>query len=256
MKLLLPIPEWQFLDEDGAPYAGGTVQTLVPGTSTPKDSWMDHDGAALNENPITLDAAGRCIIFGSGAYRIILRDALGNLICDQYTDTVISEAMLPVVGAATIAEARALLGIDDIVQAETDRALAAEAALGARIDAETARAEAAETSLRNDLNAEIARAEAAEANLQAQIDATPSGGIPGFLMGSGVTDGMGLCGITFSPPFTTACDSMQATLNANPINCTIRVAGVSATGGTVVVEDTDNTGGQAGVAFFWLAAGH
>ena len=255
MPLLLPIPELQFLDEDGKPYAGGTVETYVPGTSTPKDTWLDHDGSAMNTNPIVLDAAGRCILFGDGEYRLVLRDALGNLIYDQWTSSVVSDAMQPVVMAATIAEARDLLGITDAIQTETDRALAAEAALGSRIDAETARAEAAETSLRNDLNAEIARAEAAEAHLQDQIDASGAV-VPSYRSGSGITDGSGVGPINFSPPFPSACDSLVATLNGNPINCTIRVGGVNAAGGVAIVEDTDNTGGQAGVQFYYIAIGH
>ena len=254
MPLLLPSPELQFCDEDGRPYVGGTVTTLVPDTSTPKATWQDHEGLALNENPIVLDAAGRCILFGSGEYRIILRDADGNLVFDQWTSSVVSDAMQPVVIAATIEEAKELLGIGDVA-AETDRALAAEAALGARIDTETARATAAEDSLRTDLNAEIARATAAESHLQDEIDGAGAV-VPEFRAGAGVTDGTGIGTINFSPPFATACDSMQLTLNANPLNCTIRTAGVSPLGGLALVEDTDNNGGIGGVAFFYLAVGH
>ena len=255
MPLLLPSPELQFLDQNGKPYAGGTLEMYIPGTSTPRDTWQDHEGTALNTNPIVLNDAGRCIVFGSGEYRAILRDSDGNLIFDQWTTSFISDAMQPVVMASTIAEARDLLGITDAIQTETDRALAAEAALGSRIDAETARAEAAETSLRNDLNAEIARAEAAEANLQSQIDA---GGavVPSYRAGTGTTDGSGVGSITFSPPFPSSCDSLVATLNGNPINCTIRVGGVNASGGVAIVEDTDNTGGQSGVNFYFVAIGH
>jgi hypothetical protein len=174
MPLLLPEPEAQFCDADGNPYAAGTIDTFVPGTSTPKATWQDKDGAALNTNPIVLDAAGRAIIFGDGDYRFVLKDAAGNLIYDQWTSSVVSVAMQPVVAAPTIAEAQRLLGISDVA-AETARAEAAEAALGTRIDNEVTRATNAETSLRNDLNAEIARAEAAEANLQAQIDGVGGG---------------------------------------------------------------------------------
>ena len=67
--VLLPSAELQFSDANGHPYAGGTLELLVPGTTTPKDTWTDPDGAALNTNPIVLDAAGRCIVYGDGAYR-------------------------------------------------------------------------------------------------------------------------------------------------------------------------------------------
>ena len=133
MPLPLGPPQIQFIDADGNPYAGGTVQTLVPGTSTPKDTWLDPDKAAANTNPVVLNAAGRAIILGSADYRLIVRDADGNLVYDGWTSTGISDALLPFTTAPTLADARALLGIEDAIQVETDRALAAEANLQTQI---------------------------------------------------------------------------------------------------------------------------
>jgi hypothetical protein len=168
------IPELQFIDANGHPYAAGTLATYVVGTSTLKQTWVDPQQTALNQNPIILDAAGRCLCWGDGDYRLVLSDAAGNLIWDQPATTIVSAAMAPVVSAPTIAEAQRLLGISDVA-AETAARIAADAALGTRIDNEVSRATNAETSLRNDLNAEIARAEAAEANLQSQIDGVGGG---------------------------------------------------------------------------------
>jgi hypothetical protein len=64
------IPEQQFNDADGHPYAGGSLTTYVPGTTTPKQTWLDPGQAALNTNPIILDAAGRCLLYGDGDYRL------------------------------------------------------------------------------------------------------------------------------------------------------------------------------------------
>ena len=202
--MLAPIinPEPQFCDANGVPFAGGTIDTFIVGTDTPKDSWQDAEQTALNQNPIVLDAAGRCTMYGDGNYRLILKDSAGNLIWDQESTTIVSAAMAPVVAAPTIAEAVRLLGISDLVQAETDRAMAAEANLQTEITSEVNRATAAETSLRNDLNAEIARAEAAEANLQAQIDAHV---VATLQSGIVLTDGSSGTGfVTFSTPFTVA----------------------------------------------------
>jgi microcystin-dependent protein len=80
---LLPNGKQQFINANGAPLVGGTVQFYIPGTSTPKDTWQDAGQAILNTNPVVLDAAGRATIYGSGAYRQVVRDALGNLIWDQ-----------------------------------------------------------------------------------------------------------------------------------------------------------------------------
>ncbi len=80
---LLPNGEQVFLDNNGTPLAGGTVTFYVPSTTTPKDTWQDPDQNILNTNPVVLDAAGRAVIYGVGAYRQIVKDSLGNLIWDQ-----------------------------------------------------------------------------------------------------------------------------------------------------------------------------
>lgn len=75
---LLPIPRQVFYSMSGAPLAGGKVYTYVPGGSTPKNTWQDAAGTILNTNPITLDSAGSCVIYGSGDYQITAQDSLGN----------------------------------------------------------------------------------------------------------------------------------------------------------------------------------
>jgi len=85
MGTILPPPEIVFFDANGNPLAAGTVQTLVPNTTTSKQTWQDAASTILNTNPIVLDAAGRAIVYGSGTYRFIVRDSAGNLIYDQVT---------------------------------------------------------------------------------------------------------------------------------------------------------------------------
>lgn len=65
--------------------AGGSVAMYVPGTTTPKQTWQNAAQTILNTNPIILDSNGCGIIFGSGAYRQIVYDSLGNEIYDQLT---------------------------------------------------------------------------------------------------------------------------------------------------------------------------
>jgi hypothetical protein len=199
MAAILPVPEFQFVDADGHPYAGGTLATYVPGTTTGKATWADPNQTVTNTNPITLDAAGRAIVYGDGDYRLILYDAIGNLIFDQPASTIVSAAMEPVIAAPTIAEARRLLGVDDAIAAEAAaRAAADSAEQAARIaadNAETARAEAAEANLQSELDAEIARAKAAEAALAVGFK---------FDAGSNTTDGTGHLRVTFSTTFTSA----------------------------------------------------
>lgn len=82
---LLPNGEQTFLDAGGAPLAGGKVYFYAPGTTTPKNTYQDSLQAISNLNPVALDAAGRAIIYGNGAYRQVVKDALGNVIWDQIT---------------------------------------------------------------------------------------------------------------------------------------------------------------------------
>lgn len=82
---LLPNGEQTFVDANGVPLAGGTVAFYIPNTLTPKTTWQDPGQTTPNANPLTLDAAGRAIIYGSGTYRQIVRDQFNNLIWDQLT---------------------------------------------------------------------------------------------------------------------------------------------------------------------------
>lgn len=67
--------------------AGGSVGYYVPGTSTFKQTWFNADQASnhQNTNPVQLDANGCAIVYGSGIYRQVLQDSLGNTIWDQIT---------------------------------------------------------------------------------------------------------------------------------------------------------------------------
>lgn len=67
--------------------AGGTVTFYAPATTTFKQTWFnaDQSGSHQNTNPVQLDANGCAIIYGTGIYRQILKDSLGNTIWDQLT---------------------------------------------------------------------------------------------------------------------------------------------------------------------------
>lgn len=82
---LLPPGKQQFLGNNGAPLVGGSVYFYVPGTTTPKDTYQDSAGAILNTNPVGLDSGGFAVIYGSGAYREVVKDASGQTIYDQLT---------------------------------------------------------------------------------------------------------------------------------------------------------------------------
>lgn len=82
---LLPPAKSTFVDLSGVPLANGSVTFYIPGTTTLKDTWQDAAETILNTNPIALDERGQAVIWGSGFYRQIVKDALGVTIWDQIT---------------------------------------------------------------------------------------------------------------------------------------------------------------------------
>lgn len=77
---LLPQPRAVFYDSNGNPLVGGKVNTYVAGSTTPKTTWQDTAETTANTNPVVLDSAGSCLLYGEGAYQITVTDASGNAI--------------------------------------------------------------------------------------------------------------------------------------------------------------------------------
>lgn len=87
-------PRSQFFDDNGDPLAGGFVYFYSAGTLTPKDTYTSSTGLTANSNPVELDSAGRAAIWGTGSYKVIVKDALGATIStdDNYTAAFASTA--------------------------------------------------------------------------------------------------------------------------------------------------------------------
>lgn len=82
----LPPGKQTFVDPlTGEPMVGGLVYHWIPGTDTPKDTWADEAETVLNTNPIVLDGAGQCTIWGEGLYRQRLVTAAGVQKWDEIT---------------------------------------------------------------------------------------------------------------------------------------------------------------------------
>lgn len=252
------IPELQFIDADGKPYAGGSLATYIPGTSTPKTTWVDPGQAGMNENPITLDSAGRCLCWGDGDYRLVLRDSVGNEIWDQPATTIVSAAMYPVVSAPTIADAVNLLGLGggSVADEAAARAAADSAEQTARTNADTA--------LGTRIDNEVTARTAGDANLQTQIDAItgagPADGIlpAGYSMrfGNVISDSGGNYSATFSPPFASSCDAVTTAAQSTSwwASVTSRSAGGFSGRTSSPLHGGTWEGGPVGV--MWFAVGH
>lgn len=239
---ILPPPQDQWIDADGEPYAGGTVETYIPGTTTPKNTWKDEGETVLNTNPIILDAAGRATIWGTGDYRFIVRDNTGQLVYDGISSVV------DLSGYVTTA------ALNAAVQAETNRAEAAEANLQSQITAEVARAEAAENTLTTNLNAEIARAEAAEAHLQSEITALTTG--QKVQAGTGLANSSGIASVTF-PTAYTGTPVVTATTWGSALSDEWISITPTSTGFTAYCSQplSGSTIGGAPIGFMWIAVG-
>ena len=73
----------QFIDDCGKPLAGGKVYTYEANTTTPKATYADTEGSAVNTNPVILDESGRANIhLDVGSYRIRVLNKKGALIAD------------------------------------------------------------------------------------------------------------------------------------------------------------------------------
>ena len=90
------------------PLAGGFVYTYVPGGTTPKTTWQDAGETTPNTNPIVLDAAGSCLLYGSGQYQITVTDPLGNAVPGYSGLTVDSLSLLASGSSGVIATIAAL----------------------------------------------------------------------------------------------------------------------------------------------------
>lgn len=65
--------------------AGGTVDYYIPATNSRKQTWADSAQTILNANPVPLDANGCATVYGTGTYRQVVKDSLGNIIWDKLT---------------------------------------------------------------------------------------------------------------------------------------------------------------------------
>lgn len=79
---LLPQSKQLFQDANWSSLIGGKIYTYAAGTLTPKTTYQDAALTIANTNPTLANARGEVLMFGSGPYRIILKDAAGNTIYD------------------------------------------------------------------------------------------------------------------------------------------------------------------------------
>jgi hypothetical protein len=82
---LLPLGKQEFLDSNGAPYAGAHLYIFQSGTNNPVSVFADAYGArSINKStyPIVLDASGKCTAWvpSNLMYRLRLKNSLDSLV--------------------------------------------------------------------------------------------------------------------------------------------------------------------------------
>lgn len=97
---LIPPPKLAFEDSYGKPLVGGKLYAYDAGTSTPKNTYQDLAQTSANTNPIVMDSRGECIAYGTGNYRLVLKDANDNLIWDRDNVAAPGTGGLPVGGTS------------------------------------------------------------------------------------------------------------------------------------------------------------
>lgn len=65
-----------------SPAFNGSLTFYEIGTTTPKDTWSDHDQTILNQNPVPLDSSARTDtqVWGEGEYTVVLRNEAGEVV--------------------------------------------------------------------------------------------------------------------------------------------------------------------------------
>lgn len=244
--LLQPKP--QFCDANGRPYAGGSIFTYVKGTTTPKTTWKDPGQAATNTNPITLDAAGQCDMWGDGDYQLELHDAAGTLIWSAPSTTVVSAAMYPAVSAPTVADALNYLGvtsaISGAVAAEATIRANADTTIQANLDAFITAQVSYDTLAAQTVTDWVTYMQIEDANLQAQINTisgAPVTNMQGAQASITIAAGAssGALTLTFPRAFANACDAIVVTssdsaFGGTPAIMSFSAVPLSATQATIV----------------------
>lgn len=105
---LLPQPKQLIQDNAWNPGIAYQLYTYEPASLTPKATYQDVALTIANANPVLANARGEVVMYGSGSYRIILKDSLGSTVWDR--DNI--DALVGV-SALIGANGAALVGYDD-----------------------------------------------------------------------------------------------------------------------------------------------
>ncbi len=113
--------EFQGIDDNGNPLAGGLVYFYEAATTTDKDVFTDSTLNTKHFQPVVLDANGRAAIWMTGNYKVVLRDSTGVLIYDEdNVNTETSSLTNTILNNSGSAPANGSFELDDIISGTPD----------------------------------------------------------------------------------------------------------------------------------------
>ena len=80
MGVLITNTKFQAIDSSGAPLSSGKLYTYYPGGTTSKKTYSDRACSSANANPVVLDSRGEATIYGTGLYKLVLKDSADTTI--------------------------------------------------------------------------------------------------------------------------------------------------------------------------------
>ena len=113
-RLYVPNPVFHGYDKaTGLPLSGGLLYSYQANSSATKELYTDRTGGTAHANPVVLNSAGAKIIYGSGTYKLILKDR--NNVTQWTMDYVMfpetTDFAITLLDDGTAADARATLGL-------------------------------------------------------------------------------------------------------------------------------------------------
>ena len=249
MASLLPVGELQFFDDNGASLSGGFVAYYVPNTLTPKNTFQDVALTILNQNPVPLDGAGRCTVYGTGSYDMRLYDQYMNLIYAGSTAAYLAESsvgsfMVPVIAATSSAQFITVSGVGSYVAAACNAISLMPGPVGPVGPASTIPGPAGPQGVPGSYPVPTY----ATGNPRYFKD-----GATGYLQCSGTsTTSGGIVSIPFPTAFTSA-PTVLLTVHDAPINVSVRAQTIDQYGFGVYCETSNNQTSDCN--FGWLAVG-
>jgi len=108
-------PKFYAVDSDGDPLVGGLLYTYEAGTDTPKETYSDPSLETENTNPVELDSRGEALVYGSGSYKLVLKDS------DEVTIWTVDDVTIVGVSSVSDSDEDTIYQVEESADEDTHR---------------------------------------------------------------------------------------------------------------------------------------